>query len=244
MSSLLITTISSAITTSLTSLWPTTHHSSSLISISTSTIPWYSESLIISTTSLVVSSQSSPYFFTSNTFTSISTSEFVLSRTLSSSEFLSISHFVSSQSSPDTFTSNTFPSINASEFILSRTLSSSSEFLSISHFVSSQSTTISSVISPSVLSTFYFPTSDSLAILSSTVATVYSFSSSSITTKYRTLSITASKYEVHSSIIPSPSSVSISLTVNTNSPFESAGSSTSKDTSVLTSPTAHVPSKK
>ena len=132
-SSLLITTISSAITTSLTSLWTTTRHSSSIITISTSTTPW-------------------------------STS-------------------------------------------------------------------------------FHFSTSDSLAILSSSVATVYSFSSSSITTKSRTLSIIASKSEGHSSVIPSPSYVSISLTVNTNSPFESAGS-TSKDISVLMSPTAHVPSKK
>ena len=171
MSSLLITTLSSAVTTSLTSLWTTTHPSSSLITISTSTQP-HSGSLI-SSTSIVVSSQSSPDFFTSHMFTSINTSELVL---------------------------------------LSRT-------------------------------------SDSLAILSSSVATVYSFSSSSITTKSSTLSITTSKSKVHSSVIPSPSSVfvSISLTVYTNSliaPIESAVSSTSKAISVLISPTATSSSKK
>ena len=103
---------------------------------------------------------------------------------------------------------------------------------------------MSSVINPSIVSTsFHFSTSDALAILSSSVATVHSFSSSSITT----LSIITSKSKVHSSDIPSPSSisVSISLTVYTNSlisPIESAVSSTSKVISVYITPIAHASS--
>ena len=89
MSSLLITTLSSAITTSLTSLWTTTHPSSSLITIFTSLTIWSSKPLLLSTTSLVVSSQSSPVFFSSYIST-FSTLEFSLSRSSSVSVPISL----------------------------------------------------------------------------------------------------------------------------------------------------------